>query len=177
MSGTATNNTDYEYLYGTVTFAAGQDTAELIIQPKDDLTVEENETVILTLAQPSGTNPVYMVDTTRRTSTALIVDNDVTPTVWIEAVENAVEGRQNGRFMLKRDNTSQPLTVNYTVSGTTTNNTDYEYLYGTVTFAAGQSTAEVVIRTIDDTIIEINETVILTLTQPAVIIQSILLIR
>ncbi|MFM6517838.1 MAG: Calx-beta domain-containing protein, partial [Microcystis panniformis] len=67
--------------------------------------------------------------------------------------------------------TTNALTVNYTVAGTATFNTDYTQTgaasytvtTGTVTFAANSSTATVTIDPTPDTIVESNETVILTL--------------
>ncbi len=47
LAGTAANDADYGYLYGMVTFAAGSDTAEIVIQPKDDFILETNETAII----------------------------------------------------------------------------------------------------------------------------------
>ncbi|WP_430014313.1 beta strand repeat-containing protein [Microcystis ichthyoblabe FBCC-A1114] len=61
--------------------------------------------------------------------------------------------------------TTNPLTVNYTLGGTATLNTDYTRTgtTNTVTFAAGSSTATVTVDPTADTIVESNETVILTL--------------
>ena len=61
--------------------------------------------------------------------------------------------------------TTNPLTVNYTLGGTATLNTDYTRTgtTNTVTFAAGSSTATVTIDPTADTTVEPNETVILTL--------------
>ncbi|MFM6349244.1 MAG: Calx-beta domain-containing protein, partial [Dolichospermum sp.] len=61
--------------------------------------------------------------------------------------------------------TTNSLTVNYTLGGTATLNTDYTRTgtTNTVTFAAGSSTATVTIDPTPDTIVESNETVILTL--------------
>ncbi|GCA96296.1 Calx-beta domain-containing protein, partial [Microcystis aeruginosa] len=73
-----------------------------------------------------------------------------------------------GRFTLTRTgDLSQALTVNYTVTGTATNGTDYDNLTGTVSFAAGAATALVNLIVTDDTTLEDNETVILTLTSNA----------
>ena len=68
--------------------------------------------------------------------------------------------------------TTNTLTVNYTVGGTATFNTDYTPIdaasftatTGTVTFAAGSFTATVTIDPTADTIVETNETVALTTT-------------
>ncbi|UZO74948.1 DUF4347 domain-containing protein [Microcystis aeruginosa str. Chao 1910] len=61
--------------------------------------------------------------------------------------------------------TTNALTVNYTLGGTATLNTDYTRTgtNNTVTFAAGSSTAKVTIDPTADTTVEPNETVILTL--------------
>ncbi|MFN6008615.1 MAG: Calx-beta domain-containing protein, partial [Microcystis sp.] len=67
--------------------------------------------------------------------------------------------------------TTSALTANYTVGGTATFSTDYTQsgaasftsTTGTVNFAAGSSTATVTIDPTADTIVESNETVILTL--------------
>ncbi|WP_228052017.1 beta strand repeat-containing protein, partial [Sphaerospermopsis aphanizomenoides] len=68
-----------------------------------------------------------------------------------------------GVFTLTRTGTAtNALTVNYTLSGTATNGTDYSSLTGSVTFAAGSSTATVTINPIYDSILEVIETAILT---------------
>ncbi|NCR56222.1 MAG: calcium-binding protein, partial [Microcystis aeruginosa L211-07] len=61
--------------------------------------------------------------------------------------------------------TTNSLTVNYTLGGTGTLNTDYTRTgtTNTVTFVAGSSTATVTVDPTADTIVESNETVILTL--------------
>jgi Ca2+-binding RTX toxin-like protein len=60
---------------------------------------------------------------------------------------------------------SNPLTVNYTLGGTATLNTDYTRTgtTNTVTFAANSSTATVTVNPTADTTVEPNETVTLTL--------------
>ncbi len=60
--------------------------------------------------------------------------------------------------------TTDALTVNYTVSGTATNGTDYASIPTSVTFAAGSSTATVTVDPTADTTVEADETVALTLT-------------
>ncbi|WP_044034488.1 Calx-beta domain-containing protein, partial [Microcystis aeruginosa] len=59
--------------------------------------------------------------------------------------------------------TTNPLTVNYSIGGTATNGTDYAALPSSIAFAAGLSTATVIVDPTADTTVEPNETVILTL--------------
>lgn len=54
-------------------------------------------------------------------------------------------------------------TVNYTVSGTATNGTDYTRLTGSVVVSQGATTADIPVAVLDDQISEGTETVILTL--------------
>ncbi|MDB9397977.1 beta strand repeat-containing protein, partial [Microcystis aeruginosa] len=54
VEGTATNGTDYTSIPTSVTFAANSATATVIVDPTADTTVENNETVALTLATGTG---------------------------------------------------------------------------------------------------------------------------
>jgi Ca2+-binding RTX toxin-like protein len=77
---------------------------------------------------------------------------------------NAAEPGTPGEFTLTRTfNTAAALTIDYTISGTATNGTDYQALTGKATFAAGETQAKVTIAPSDDTTAEGTETVILTL--------------
>jgi hypothetical protein len=92
------------------------------------------------------------------------------PTVMIVATDaNAAEAnRDPGVFTITRTGaTTNPLTVNFGISGTATNGTDYDSLTGSVTISAGQTTATVTVRPIDDTLVEGNETAVLTLSSNA----------
>jgi hypothetical protein len=59
------------------------------------------------------------------------------------------------------------LDVNYTLSGTALNGTDYTNLTGIIHFPADVNSADVVVSPVDDSIPEFTETVILTLTSNA----------
>jgi hypothetical protein len=52
----------------------------------------------------------------------------------------------------------------YSVTGTATPGSDYTALPGNVIIPAGRSTADIVVRPLDDTVLERNETVIATVT-------------
>jgi hypothetical protein len=59
--------------------------------------------------------------------------------------------------------TTASLTVRYSLGGTAANGVDYQSLSGSVTIPAGASSANIVVRPIDDRVIEVAELVILTL--------------
>jgi hypothetical protein len=71
--------------------------------------------------------------------------NGTQPVVSVQTASNATtSGSQSGAFTVQRTgDTGQALLVNYRISGTATNGTDYQRLSGTVTIPAGQSAATI----------------------------------
>jgi hypothetical protein len=163
VSGTATNGSDHTPLSGSVTFAAGAVSTVIPLIPEDDALVESNETITLTLS--GGTN--YYVGSPS-SATVTIYDDDAAnpPVVTVTASDaSAFEGGGNpGQFTFSRIGAvTNPLTVNYTISGTATNGTDYSALSGSVTIPAGKSSAPVMVLPEDDATVESDETVVLTI--------------
>jgi hypothetical protein len=165
---TVAGTTNFGSKTGTITFAAGSNTATLTIDPNADLILENNETVALTLT--SGTN--YTIGT-NATITGTIADDD-TPVISLDvAPANVLEDTTNNLLytFTRTGNTANPLTVRYTVGGTASLNHDYTQsgadsfrsTSGRITFAAGSNTAILTIDPKADTAIEADETVILTL--------------
>lgn len=77
--------------------------------------------------------------------------------------ENGAPAR--GSFLISRDgDTTEPLTVHYSVGGSATPGSDYASLSGSVTIPAGQVSVTVFVDPIDDSTYEGDETVVLTLT-------------
>jgi len=74
IGGTATNNSDYANLSGSVTIGAGSATALITVMPVDDALVEGSETVMLTLSA----NAAYTVGSPGN-ATVTIADNDSAP--------------------------------------------------------------------------------------------------
>src|SRR5262249_2745115 len=135
------------------------------ITPIDDATIEGDETVVLTLTANSaysigspGTATVTIADKVGRGASVTGTDAAASDT-----------GLDPGTFTIARNGpTTSALTVLYSVGGTATNGTDYTpNLSGTVTIPSGQASATVTITPVDDTTIEGDETVVLTLTANA----------
>ncbi len=83
------------------------------------------------------------------------------------------DGPENGVFTFTRTgDTSAALTVNYSISGTATNGTDYTTIGTSVVIASGDTTAIVTIEPIPDAAVEGSETVILTVTSGSYIIST-----
>ena len=151
---------------GTVSFAAGQTTSEVItVNVSGDTTVEPDEGFTVTLSNPTNAT------LTTATATGTIQNDDVAvPTVTIAATDaNAAEaGVDPGQFTVTlSEAAAEDITVTYTVGGnsTATPTSDYTALSGTVTIAAGDTTETIDVIPVDDAITdEGNESVILTLT-------------
>lgn len=89
-----------------------------------------------------------------------------TPVVTLTATDPAAAENplDSGQITLTRTgSTASPLSVNVSISGTATNGTDYNFINTTQTFAAGQSTLNIPIVPIDDTVVEDVETATFTL--------------
>jgi hypothetical protein len=98
LSGTASNGVDYVRLPESITIPAGASAAYVVVIPIDDLLVEENETVVLTL-RPGiiGAQLGYRLGASN-VATVVIHDNDFAnhpPTVTILSPPNGATFRTN----------------------------------------------------------------------------------
>jgi RHS repeat-associated protein len=114
-----------------------------------------------------GTGGLQIIDVSDFTNPSIS-----TVTLAVSPTSVNEDGTANMVYTFTRSGvTTNALTVNYTVGGTATFNTDYTQTgaasftstSGTVTFAAGSSTATVTIDPTTDTTVEPDETVALTL--------------
>jgi len=161
VSGTATSGSDYNSIGSSVTIPALSTSATITVTPIDDATDEPPETVIVTLSASSD----YNVGAPG-SATVTIADDDPPSITITSADPNASEtGPDNGTFTITRTigDISSDLTVNYTVSGTAVNGSDYSSIGTSVTIAASSATATITVTPIDDGIDESTETVIVTL--------------
>ena len=91
--------------------------------------------------------------------------SQIVPLVSVSAVDgSASEPGASGSFRFtRRGPTDKPLTVNFVVSGTAANGTDFNSLATSVTFPARSSAVTVEVKPKDDSTQEAAETVIVTL--------------
>jgi subtilase family serine protease len=87
------------------------------------------------------------------------------PTINLNVSDSsASEAANSGKFTFTRTgSTANSLAVSYNISGTATNTSDYATIGNTITLQPGQSSVDLVISPVDDTAIEGNETITLTL--------------
>lgn len=111
--------------------------------------------------------------------TFLTANADGSGNVWLTGVDtNASEAPDDtGIVQVCRTNTPDalngPLTVYYTLSGTTTNGFDYQFLSGVVTIPTGEATADIVVTPLERLeLIQWTRTVTITLASGAYTIGS-----
>ena len=173
VTGTATAGSGNDFTIqgsGSLTVGAGATTADIPVAIDDDSANESAETVILTLAGGTG----YTLGSPT-VHTLTINDNDggTTPTTpaasFASASSSAAEnaGTRNVTVNLSAAAPSGGLTVGYSVSGTATAGSGNDFTIqnsGTLSVAAGATSATIPVAIRDDSTDEPAETVILTLT-------------
>jgi hypothetical protein len=179
-NGTATKGSDYtlspDPTYNStsgayeLTIPAGAATLDVTLTTVNDATQEGPETAILQLVPMSGT-----AITGAQQATIVIDDDDTAlPRVSLAATdEYGSESGDPAQFTVTRTGpTTAALTVSFTTSGTATNGTDYANIGTSVTIPAGAASAPINIAPTDDTAVEGNETVTLTLASNAAYVRD-----
>ncbi len=167
LTGTATNGTDYTDVT-TFSIADGASSGTITVTVTDDSDVEVSETVIATISAPS----VGAVSATDN-ATANILDNDTAGlTISIGSPVDGTEGTSNVSYTVSMDGglsngTGAAITGTVALTGTATNGTDYTNVT-TFSIADGASSGTITVLVTDDTDVEINETVIATISAPSV---------
>ncbi len=169
LSGTAARASDYEILgvtsdSGTLYIASGATAAAIPVAIADDFLVEGDESVVLTL---QGAAAYTLGAATVHTLT--IQDNDKPEISFGYASSSAGEaaGTRNLPANLNQAAVSD-FTLAYTISGTATQGDDYEIAgatgnSGAVDVSVGDKTVEIPVAIVDDSAVEVSETVVLTL--------------
>jgi hypothetical protein len=145
---------------GTLIFAAGDVTRTFDVPIVDNLRHEFNETVTLTLTLPNDA----VVGS--GTATLTIVDDDPLTTVTMPSNLIAAENT-NAVIPVTRDYAGLPLTINYRVLGDSVPIArDFSAPSGTVTFAAGESTKNINLPLIDNSVFDGDRSYLIAYTLP-----------
>jgi hypothetical protein len=164
---TATAGSDYQTIATTQTIPANATTLDIPVTIINDTAVEGSENLVLTVASGSG----YNVGSPSSQTMAIGDDDSASlPTVSVSVLDAAASetGPDTGAIRLTRTgSTAAALTVNFTVSGSATNGTDYQTIATSKIIPAGSATADVTVTPIDDTSIEPTESVSITLSASA----------
>ncbi|HEX8131459.1 MAG TPA: FG-GAP-like repeat-containing protein [Pyrinomonadaceae bacterium] len=165
--GTAVSPSDYKATSGTLSFADGEASKNFTVEIINDTVQEPTETLNLTLANPTGA----AVLGTLGAATLNILDDDFAPTLSVSD-GSLIEGDFHARSMLFDLRLSAPINVelkiNYATSDlSATAGVDYAAASGTIIIPPGQTgSAPIPVVINGDTLGEINETFLLTLSTP-----------
>lgn len=164
-NGTALAGADYTGANGTLSWANGETgTKSFSVPIASDADDESNETVNLTLSNPAGGAVVG-----RGTAVLTIIDDDGPATVVFSQSSFSVNESAGSTSItvIRSGNTGGSVTVNYSTSnGTALAGADYTTAASVLTFGAGVISQTFSVPIVDDTDVENNETVNLTLSNP-----------
>ena len=171
--GTATSGADFNLTDGNLTFAPGETFKTITFSVVNDLLDENNETVALALSAP--TNAILG---TSASATYTILDNDIAPAAKLDFRTSA--GRITTAVGVAESigtlavpivlsvASGREVTVNLAalLTGTAKSGPDFSLPGGSVTFAPGETHKTVLLTINEDTLDELNETILLSLAAP-----------
>jgi len=160
VGGTAMDPADFSVSASPVMIPAGQTSVDITVTPVDDSLVELGETVVLTLGLPSG---AALGAPSEHTLTLL--DNDVAVVDFDIAAQDLNEGAAATGLRVNLSNLStQAVTVMYSVAGSASDPADYGIAASPLVIPAGSMFADITLTPAGDTLVEGDETVIVTIT-------------
>ena len=162
--GTATAGSDYTAKTGKLSLTAAQTTKTFIVSIRNDTVNEADETINLTLSAPVGG-----LLGEQSTAVLTVTDNDAPGVIQFNSTTYTV-GEAARRLIVtvtRTGGTAGGVGVTYATSdGTATAGLDYTATSGILTFATNQTSKTFIIPVTNDTAVEGNETINLTLTNP-----------
>ncbi|MFN3216339.1 MAG: Calx-beta domain-containing protein [Acidimicrobiales bacterium] len=147
VGGTASAGSDYNTVPRDVVLPAGATTVNLTIQTLDDLLVETDETLVVSLV------PRRRYDVGARSSASTTLLSDDLPEIVLRGGGRVGEGERTSFTVVADQAPIVDTSINYAVGGSATPGRDYEELAGTVILPAGQRSVTVEIVTIDDDVV------------------------
>jgi hypothetical protein len=160
--GTARAGTNYRATSGILSFAAGQTSKSFTVSLLDDRVVNGDTTLTVSLTNPQG-----VTLGSASSATLTIVEGD---TAVQFSARSFSAGEQDGTARISVTRTgdvSRPATVHYaTRDGTARAGTNYRATNGTLSFAAGQTSASFTIPLLDDGMVNGDKTLTVSLSNP-----------
>lgn len=162
--GTIGNPNDFNGDAQTITIESGTTSQDFSVPTDNDNDVEEDETFEVELVSVTNTNIILGPNAEGTIINDDFIQVNVNP---IRPNVNEDGSGQDGRFRIELsevNDTGEDLTVSYSITGSATAGDDYEAVSGTLIIEEGRDSGDIDIVAIDDTEVEGNETVILTIT-------------
>ena len=170
VNGTALAGSDYTAQTGSLTFAAGVTTQDIVVTVLNDAIFENPEA--FTVGLSNATNGSIPLTIITPTGTGTIIDDDPEPDIPAFAIGDVTitegdSGTQNMTFTVTRTGTSAvPIVLNFATSdGSALQPGDYTASTGTVTFAPGtDGTQTFTVPITNDLVVEGSDAFTVTLT-------------
>ncbi len=163
IGGTASNGTDYAAITSPLVIATNATSGTITVNPATDIAIENNETVLLTLAAGTG----YTVAASPNNAATGNISNDDVATASIAVAPASVleDGTTNLIYTvtLSQPNPVAATTLNYSIAGTASNGTDYATITSPMVIPTNASSGTITVDPSADAVTESDETVILTL--------------
>ena len=161
--GSGVSGDDYSGVPPNVTIARGATSATFSFSAGDDDLVEEDEMVTVTF----GTLPGSVIEGSPATTTVTITNDDepkwalsVSPASIAEAdASSSTVSVSSGGVTF-----NSAKTINLGFGGTATKSTDYTVAAETLTLAAGRSSVSTTVSALDDSALDVGETILVTAT-------------
>ncbi|MCB1636214.1 MAG: hypothetical protein KDI51_16625, partial [Xanthomonadales bacterium] len=159
-AGTATSGVDYFGGVTNVVIPANATTATIVIDPISDGIVEPNETVILTVVPGSG----YSIGTPSSATGSILNDDAPVASISVSPASVPEDGAGNLVYTVTLNQPAlSTASVNFTVSGTAIQGSDYAAVTSPLLIPPGSTTGTITINPTVDTSVEPDETVIVSL--------------
>lgn len=163
--GTATAGVDYTLASGTLSFDPGDTAKSILLTLLDDSAAEAGETIVIALSSPLG----GVLGSSEHVFT-IVNDDAVAPSVqWNLTASTASEGAGTATIRAYLSSSAATsVSVAYSVTGGTAtgSGTDFTLAAGTLTFAAGETSRPLTVAIVDDSLVEGDETIVVTLASP-----------
>ncbi len=169
--GTAAGDSDYVPINGTLTFIPGDVGEFFYVEINNDSIDELDETVNLTLSNPSDNALLGPSSSHPSTATLTIVDDDIVNVEFSQADYSITEpetGQTNATVTVELSGpAASNVTVNYSTSnGSATAGDDYTSTSGQLTFYSGQISKTFDVPILSDSEVDGGETIDLSLDSP-----------
>jgi len=162
LSGTATVTTDYAIASSPLVISAGQLSGAILLTALEDGLDEPDETVVITLGAPTNANQIGI-----GAHTATLLDIDPPTIQFDSASQQSGEGAGTISIGVTLSSVSPvDVSVPYSLTGTAASPDDYGIDASPLIVLAGQTVGSLTLTPVDDTLVESNETVVVTLGMP-----------
>ena len=167
-NGSASSGGDYTGVTNVIAFAAGEVATNVLVAIADDVAVEGDETVALSVFGP-GTGALVFNGSLLQTNALLTIVDDEIELAYTAATYSVAENAGTAIVDVVRTGVTNALvSVSFAVtSGTAIDGLDYVSTNGVLNFGAGVRTQSFTVVISDNTVFNANRTVNLALSSPS----------